>query len=168
MINALIRDHVVERTAATPSDFLCNLFTVPKPDNSRRIIFDASFYTEFSVRPTFSLPSPRTVARALAKLPAGYAFKLDLKNGYYSVPLDPTTQFTFVHNNETFRFTKLPMGVSQAPWIFHRFLRPLDRHLRRSFPGLKVFRYLDDFLFWHPDEAFLRAIRSIIIKEIER
>ena len=63
----------------------------------------------------------------------GYLFKFDLKNGYYHIDIfEPHQKFlgfswVFKDNIKYFVFTVLPFGLTRAPFIFTKVVRPLVR-----------------------------------------
>ena len=72
--------------------------------------------------------------------------KLDLSDAYLTVPLHPShrrfVQFTW--RGKTFQFTCLPFGLSSAPRIFTKLLKPIVSFLRKR--GIRLVIYLDDIL----------------------
>ena len=78
-----------------------------------------------------------------------YFTKFDLKSGYHHLDIFPEHQpflgFSWVMpDGETcfFMFTVLPFGLSSAPYIFTKLLRPLVKHWRAQ--GIHAVVYLDD------------------------
>ena len=67
-----------------------------------------------------------------------YMFSFDLKSGYHHIEIsqDHQTFWGFCwrapdSNNEVFYvFTVLPFGLSTAPYILTRLLKPLEKHWR--------------------------------------
>ena len=63
-------------------------------------------------------------------------FSFDLKSGYHHVEIDPQYHkylgFSWsIHGVQRyFRFTVLPFGLSSAPWIFTKIMKPLVTHWR--------------------------------------
>ena len=79
-------------------------------------MYDLSDLTPLlSARPC-NLPS---IDRALDLSSQGFvwAIKIDLRDGFYHIPLCPSTQRNFgvLYDNRTHLFTKLPMGYKHAP-----------------------------------------------------
>ena len=78
----------------------------------------------------------------------GYLFKFDLKSGYYHVDIFSPHQtylgFSWVIGGTTryFFFTVLPFGLSTAPFIFTKILRPLVKYWRLH--AVKIAVFLDD------------------------
>ena len=80
----------------------------------------------------------------------GFMFSFDLKSGYYHVDIAQEHE-TFLGFSwrvpdsikEIFYvFTVLPFGLSSAPWVFTKVLKPLERHWRVQ--GLCIAIFLDD------------------------
>ena len=80
--------------------------------------------------------------------PNGWCFKFDLKHGYHHIDLNPNIQkffgFSWRINGITkyFIFTVLVFGLSPAPRIFTKTIRPLTTFWRAQ--GIKIAVYLDD------------------------
>jgi len=78
----------------------------------------------------------------------GFLFNFDLKSGYHHIDIFPEhqTYLGFSWNIQGipkyFCFTVLPFGLSSAPYIFTKVLRPLVKFWR--FNGVRIVVYLDD------------------------
>jgi hypothetical protein len=77
-----------------------------------------------------------------------FMFSFDLKSGYHHIDIFPdhTKYLGFAWQVEGvlkyFSFTVLPFGLSNAPYIFTKCLRPLVRHWLNK--GMYIVVYLDD------------------------
>jgi hypothetical protein len=78
-----------------------------------------------------------------------YMFSFDLKSGYHHVEISEQHQ-TFLgfswrkpdFNGEVFYvFTVLPFGLSTAPYIFTKLLKPLEKHWRSQGICIAIFLY---------------------------
>ena len=72
-------------------------------------------------------PIPR-IEDLFAKLSGGKSFTtLDLSQAYLQVPLDEESKKLLVVNTQKglYRYTILPFGVSSAPGIFQRLIKPV-------------------------------------------
>ena len=63
----------------------------------------------------------------------GYVFKFDLKSGYHHVNVFEEHQTYIV---KLFVFTVLPFGLSTAPFVFTKVVRPLVKYWR--FSSIKI------------------------------
>nr|CAI5830805.1 unnamed protein product [Callosobruchus analis] len=72
--------------------------------------------------------------------------KIDLKNAYYSVSIEDQCRryLKFQYNGQLFSFNCLPFGLSMAPYIYTKILKPVLTYLRCL--GIVCVGYLDDIL----------------------
>ena len=72
--------------------------------------------------------------------------KLDLKKAYWSIPVSVRSQpyLRFRWKTRVFQFLVLPFGVSSAPHIFTKMMKPIIVALREQ--GLLLIIFLDDIL----------------------
>ena len=87
-----------------------------------------------------------------------FMMKLDLRDAYFAVPIhqDSRKYLRFLFEGMTFEFNCLPFGLSLAPRVFTRILRPVVAHLRSK--GVCVVIYLDDLLLMHHQRDTLLEI----------
>ena len=79
-----------------------------------------------------------------------YMFTFDLKSGYHHIEVATVHQcclgFSWVDpvskRTQSYRFTVLPFGLSSAPHIFTKVLKPLVKHWRLN--GARIALFLDD------------------------
>lgn len=71
---------------------------------------------------------------------------LDMEDAYLLVPIceEHRKFLRFQWRKTTYQFTALPFGLSTAPYIFTKVIRPVITHLRKK--GFQSVVYLDDFL----------------------
>ncbi|KAM4705063.1 LOW QUALITY PROTEIN: uncharacterized protein WCC33_009911 [Rhinophrynus dorsalis] len=88
-------------------------------------------------------------------LPADWLMKIDLKDAYLTVPMDPSSQvfLRFLWQGQTWQFSCLPFGLSSAPWCFTKLLKPVIFFLRSR--GVRLIIYLDDILLMSQDRHTL-------------
>ena len=84
--------------------------------------------------------------------------KLDLKDAYYAVQIHPESKkyLSFHFKGTTYDFFCLPFGLSLAPRVFTRILRPIAANLRLE--GIRTVIYLDDLLLIHHQKDTLREV----------
>lgn len=97
----------------------------------------------------------------------GFMFKFDLKKGYHHIDIFEKHQqflgFSWSENliKKYYVFTVLPFGLSTAPSIFTRMLRPLTSYWHNQ--GIKICLYIDDGAA--TDKSFKKAmLHSNIVK----
>ena len=67
-----------------------------------------------------------------------------MKDAYYSVPIDPHLRkyLSFYWDGTLYQFTSLPNGLSSAPRVFTKLLKPVFSYLRKQ--GFTNVCYIDD------------------------
>lgn len=70
----------------------------------------------------------------------------DLKDAYYLIPLDSQYKkfLKFWFDKKVYQFNCLPFGLSSAPFIFTKLLRPILQQFRSQ--GITLVAYLDDLI----------------------
>ena len=93
--------------------------------------------------------------------------KLDLEDAFFSVPVHPSCQkyLCFRWEDRTFQFTCMPFGLSSAPRIFTKILRPVITYLRSQ--GIRLVIYLDDLLVLAQSKEDLLQYRNLILDLLE-
>ena len=140
----LEKRYVVEFHRPVPLHF-SRMFSVPRPDRSdRRPIIDLSPLNRLLKKVYFKMEDLRKVARSLS--PGLWAVKIDLKDAYLHLrlALRVVKYFGFALGERIFAFLVLPFGLSPAPWLFTRVMKPVKKALRRL--GIRISAFLDDFL----------------------
>lgn len=97
-------------------------------------------------------PNPCTV---LAQVPpsATYFSVVDLSNAFFSVPVDPDSQFWFAFEFEgkMFTFTRLPQSYVEAPTIFNTALKESLEGLELSL-GSALIQFVDGLMISSPSK----------------
>ncbi len=100
--------------------------------------------------------------------PSSFVSKFDLKQGYHRVDIFPDHQtflgFSWILDGveRFFVFTVLPFGLSSAPYIFTKTLRPLVKYWRSQ--GIQICVYLDDGIIIANSE-FVAKQHSMVVKD---
>ena len=86
----------------------------------------------------------------------------DLKDGYYHLGIhdDHQQYLTTVLDGELVQFMALPFGLSTAPRVFTKFMRPVVKYFRSQ--GIRMLQYLDDSLFLSQSHKELCSIRQFV------
>lgn len=149
---------VVELTDDT--SFVSRSRLEPKKDGGFRLIVDLRHVNDHLV----SQPCKYETLQELRHLvqDQDWMISCDLANGYYHMGLHPEHRrfITTVINGTVIRFCALPFGLSTAPRVFTKFMRPMVAALRRG--GVRMLQYLDDSLFLHQSRnALLRTASDV-------
>ena len=144
--------------------FLAGVFLTPKQEpNSFRLIIDLSSLNKLVRKVKFKMEN---LQLALDQLDQGdWMAKIDLKNAYYSIPIASHHQpyLAFNWGQHHWMFTRLCFGLSPAPRIFTKVLKPVVAWLRSQ--GAKLVAYLDDFWIAHASRA---TCRDLTVKMMQR
>ena len=147
-------DSLLEKGAITElpmkearSGFYSNMFLVPKKDGKVRPVINLKKLNQFVATHHFKMEGIHTVKDLIQ--PNDWMTKIDLKDAYFAIPVSHTHQkfLRFTIRNRLYQFNCLPFGLSSAPWIFTKILKPvaaklreLYRHKNGNIPG----RYIDN------------------------
>ena len=93
--------------------------------------------------------------------------KLDLKDAYLQVPIHQEHQclLQFHWERKTYQFVCLPFGLTSAPRVFTKILKPVVGALRQK--EIRLIIYLDDILIMHQEKEHLMQLTSLVCKMFE-
>jgi hypothetical protein len=128
---------------------------VTKSSGGLRLIVDCRLINGFLPDIAFKLEGLSVVPQIVR--PGDWMFSTDLADAYYHIPIHPTSRkFLCIRwRGKVYRYTVLPFGLSIAPWVFTKVVRPVITFCRRL--GVAVVAYLDDFL-WADDEKHIATL----------
>ena len=132
---------------------------IPKKNGELRLCVDYRKLNAATISDKYALPYLDDLLQQSA--PGKYISLLDLKSGYWQVPVKkadrPKTAFTCEFL--LYQFKRMPFGIKNAPATFQRMV---DR-LRRMIPSVKLFAYLDDIMIISPSfDAHLDALDTLL------
>jgi hypothetical protein len=132
---------------------------VRKSDSTWRFAVDLRQLNEITVRDTYGLPKTDTFFDALGG--SVYSSSLDLRQGYWQVPLDEESaqKTCFQTKKGSFRFEVLTYGLCNAPACFERLMELIMKDL--TWQACLV--YLDEVLVFSPTfEVHLERLRAVL------
>ena len=96
-----------------------------------------------------------------------YAFKIDLQDAYFHVPIHPSSRkyLRFAFENKVYQFWVLPLGLNTAPQNFNCLGHTVTGYLHRL--GISVIPYLDNWLVHHPDRQVLLRHQVQVLKTLD-
>lgn len=140
---------------------------VPKSSGGLRLIVDCRLLNLFLPDIAFKLENLSVVHSIVSK--GDFMFSTDLEDAYYHIPIHESSRkhLCIRWRGVCYQYNVLPFGLSLAPWIFTKTLRPIIGFCRKL--GIAVTAYLDDFLWADSDTAsvaelakFARALLSAL------
>ena len=160
-IGKLLNKGVIHKVMHTEGEFLSNVFIRPKKDGSYRLILNLKNLNQFITYKHFKMD---TLASALQLIKRNcYMAVVDLKDAYYSVPIfsEHRKFLRFNFEDTLYEFTCLPNGLSSAPRVFTKLMKPLFVVLRGK--GVLLVAYIDDIiLIANSKEALELALAETI------
>ena len=78
--------------------------------------------------------------------PGDWLAKVDLKDACFTIPIHALHRqyLRFIFQGKAYQFTCLPFGLSSAPWVFTKTLKPALALLWQK--GMRLIAYIDDIL----------------------
>jgi len=143
-IQELIISGAVKPCKPVDGQFISPVFLVPKPNGSMRFILNLKKLNKYLVSEKFKLEDLRSACRIVEH--NSFMASIDLRDAYFLVPIHKLHRkyLRFRYMDKLYEFSCLPFGISVAPRVFTKLLRPVVTHLRSL--GYANIIYLDDIL----------------------
>ena len=140
----LLEKGVIKEATHSTNEYISTVFTRPKKDGSHRLILNIKNLNQFVTYQHFKIESLQSAVQLIQK--DYWMAVLDLKDAYYSVPINPQHRkyLRFEFKDTLFEFTCLPNGLASAPRVFTKVMKPVIAILRSK--GYLLVIYIDDIL----------------------
>lgn len=165
-ISKLLSSGAIKRCHDVPDQFISTIFLIPKSDGSFRFILNLKCLNKF-IRPEhFKMEDIRTAAKLISK--DCFMTTMDLQEAYFLVPIHNSSKkyLRFRFQGSIFEFQCLPFGLSIAPFVFTKLMKPVVTHLRNQ--GLLLVVYLDDLLCINNSFSSCMESTTIAVHVLER
>lgn len=141
-IEKLLENGAIRKCQETTGQFISNIFLMPKPNGSCRLILNLKKLNQFIEKVHFKFEDIRTVKDLMHK--DCFMATIDLKDAYYLISIDESDRkyLRFRFEGHLFEFTCLPFGLNTAPYVFTKIMKPVISQLRQR--GYTSVIYLDD------------------------
>lgn len=164
-------DQEIIRPSSSP--WSSPIWVVPKKSDASgkkkwRLVIDYRKINEKTIDDRYPIPNITDTLDKLGK--SNYFTTLDLASGFYQIEIHPddAKKTAFNVENGHYEFTRMPMGLKNAPATFQRVMD----HILRDFIGKFCVIYLDDILIFstslqeHAEnlEKILQAIHKYNLK----
>ena len=102
--------------------FISPINCVPKKNGTFRLVIDLRKLNSCG---NFKYEDINSILEFVS--PKDKRVTLDIKDGFYHVPISPNSQqyMGFMYKNEKFKWCKLPSGLCVSPYFFCKILRPI-------------------------------------------
>lgn len=143
-VKKLLETAAIVESVEESGQFVSKIFTVSKPDGSRRPIINLKKLNEFIDSPHFKMESIKVACTLVNR--NSFMAVIDLKEAYHAIPIDNDHQkfLKFRWNGKLYKYTCLPFGLSVAPFLNTKITKPVLAFLRSK--GFLLVGYLDDTL----------------------
>ena len=151
---------VIVETNHTQGEFISNVFLRPKPDGNYRLILDLTELNKQVEYQHFKMFSLNTAIDLIT--PGAFMASVDLRDAYYTIPVNISHRkyLRFIWGQTLYEFTCLPNGLSPAPRMFTRVLKPIFAELASR--GHTMFPYIDDsFIIADTEKQCKEAVQDL-------
>ena len=154
-IESLLDKGVIEVSTPESGQFLSNVFVRPKKGGDYRFILNLSKLNEHVTYMHFKMDTIQSCIDLIQ--PGSFLASLDLRDAYYSVPVASESRkfLKFIWENKLYQYTCLPNGLSSAPRLFTKLLKPVMATLRQQ--GFVSSVYIDDLFLEGPTKEHCLA-----------
>ena len=123
-VQKLLDKGVITKASTRAGQILSSIFLRPKKDGSNRLIFNLKRFNESVSHYHFKMDSLSTITKFVTK--NCLMASVDMKDAYYSIPIKPSDRkyLRFMWEGNIYEFSCLPNGLSCAPRIFSKILKP--------------------------------------------
>ena len=160
-----VQKNAITEVPPNSPGFYSNIFLVRKSSGGWPPVIDLKNLNAHIHAPHFRMFTTNSVLSSIRK--GDYAFKIDLQDAYFHVPIHPSSRkyLGFAFENKVYQFQVLPFGLNTAPQVFTRLGHTVTGYLHRQ--GISVIPYLDDWLIHHPDRQVLLRHQAQLINTLD-
>ena len=148
-----------------PKQFYFPTFLAEKKGGGQRPVVNLKALNNFVRSEHFKMESLHILPDLIQT--GDYMIKLDLKDAYLQIPIyqDHQHLLQFQWMEKTYQFLCLPFGLTSAPRVFTKVLKPLIGTLWQI--GIRLVVYLDDILILHQGREELESLAPLICNLFE-
>ena len=164
-ITKLLEKGAITQAPSNQPGFISQLFLVPKKGGGQRPVINLKALNRFIRWEHFQMEGLHMLPDVLET--RDWLVKADLKYAYLQVPIHPEHHklLQFQWEGVTYNLQCLPFGLSSAPRVFTKIMRPIVGFLRQI--GIRLLIYLDDMLIMHQERDTLRHLVGLITQLLQ-
>ena len=153
MITKLVQKQAVESVPPGELGHYSRVFLRAKRTGGWRLIIDLKPLNALLDTPSFKMDTCHHIRQAIE--PGMWATSIDLSDAYFHIPIKQTHRkyLCFQIGDQKLRYRALPFGLSPAPWVFTKTMKPLKTWGRKLL--MLLFQYLDDWFNTGRDREIL-------------
>lgn len=144
-IQELLKKGAIIQSKHEEGEFISNIFIVPKSNGKFRPIINLKKLNQFiQYYNHFKQETFKVVLDLIQE--NDFFTKIDLTDAYFSVPIHDSCwkYLKFSWNNKLYSFVCLPFGLSCAPYLFTKIMKPIFAWFRQQ--SIRCSYYIDDSL----------------------
>lgn len=129
-IDDLCASGAISECESCDGEYLSSYFIVQKKNGNNRFILNLKSLNKFIDTKHFKLEDLRTTIKLISR--NCYMTSIDLKDAYFLLPICPDYRkfLRFKFQSKLYEFNVLPFGLSTAPFVFTKLMKPVMSHLR--------------------------------------
>ena len=164
-VQKMLQKGAIRRASFDPRQFISNLFIIPKKCGDLRPVINLKPLNEFVQYHHFKMEGLNTLLDLLSG--SEFFTTIDLKDAYFSIPIhaDHYKYLRFEWNSTLFEFICLPFGLSSAPRVFTKVLKPFVASIRNK--GIRLVIYLDDMAIISSSRELSSQEAAIVVQILE-
>ncbi|MCG7875172.1 MAG: reverse transcriptase domain-containing protein [Candidatus Thiodiazotropha endolucinida] len=164
-IKDLLSKGAVVRSEWEDDQFVSNIFVVPKPNGRYRPIINLKYLNHFVLYEHFKQETFKVVLELIQE--KDFFTSIDLQEAYFSVSINPFYRrfLKFIWDGELYHFVCLPFGLSTAPRLFTKILKPIYAWFRQQ--GIRCSYYIDDSINMNKDRNVCAENTKTIAKTLQ-
>ncbi|KAA6368682.1 MAG: putative Transposon Ty3-G Gag-Pol polyprotein [Streblomastix strix] len=154
IINQELEAGVIEEIKLNQAKWINRCFLIGKPDGSFRKIVDCRKLNEELVSQYFKMENIQELQDLLTK--DCYTTSIDITQAFHHVRLvgELKQYLSFQFKQKTYQYIAMPFGISLAPRMFHKILRPVIEKVRCK-SNVRILSYVDDIIIIGKDKQVL-------------
>jgi len=164
-VQDLLQKGAILESCPSSRNFVSQIFLVEKKGGGQRPVINLKALNQFVRVEHFKMEGLHLLPDLLKQ--GDWMVKMDLKDAYLQIPIHQNHQchLHFVWEGKHYKFQSLPFGLSSAPRVFTKTLKPVVAFLRQI--GLRLIVYLDDMLFMHANKDQLETMAPFLCRLFE-
>lgn len=141
-ISELLNKAAIQAVSPIHGQFISNIFIVPNKNGTFRPVINLRGLNAFVEYMHFKQENLRVILDLIQR--NDYLTSMDVQDAYFSIPIHPEYHKYLRFSWSTLSVLVLPFGLSSAPHVFAKVLKPVYAKFRKA--GITCSYYIDDSL----------------------
>ena len=164
-VKTLLAKGAIIHTNHEKDEYISTIFIVEKKNGKFRPVINLRYLNDYVRYNHFKQETFKVVVDLLQK--NDYMTSVDLQDAYFSVPIHVSCQkfLKFTWRSNMYKFVCLPFGLTSAPFVFTKLLKPVYAMFRQR--NIRCSYYIDDSICMSQDEQDCQDKTSTIVDNLE-